>query len=183
MSAFLAHEQCGVHLYRAVAANTANPMLEMRYREFLRETEEHVDILSALITQLGGDPLYVSPAARLVHSMNTHLMAGVTLATGAADVLVCELGMLEGVLLAETKDHANWSWLAATGDDLDHGQTRDQLMTAVRRVEPQEDNHVRWARDTWNRMNTIQTKSTTMMRIADFAENLTAKVKNALNTE
>jgi hypothetical protein len=29
-------------------------------------------------------------------------------------------------------------------------------------------------------MNTMQTKSTTMMKIADFAENMTAKMKNAL---
>jgi len=180
MSAFLAHEQCGVHLYRTVATHTANPMLEMRYREFLRETEEHVSVLSALIKQLGGDPLYVSPAARLVHSMNTHLMTGVALATGSTDVLVCELGMLEAVMLAETKDHANWSWLSSICEDLDHGETRDFIRTAVAQVEPQEDNHVKWARETWSRMNTLQTKSSAMMKITEFAENMTAKMKNTL---
>src|SRR3954470_14563168 len=77
LSAFLAHEQCGVHLYRTVAGATANPMLEAKYRDFLGQTEEHVRILEELIGDLGGNPFYVSPSARLVHAMNTGMLQGV----------------------------------------------------------------------------------------------------------
>src|SRR3954469_17731307 len=52
LSAFLAHEQCGVHLYRAVAGATQNPVLKSRYTEFLGQTEQHVRILEELITEL-----------------------------------------------------------------------------------------------------------------------------------
>src|SRR5436305_13800249 len=74
LSGFLAHEQCGVHLYRTVAGATANPVLQGKYRQFLGQTEHHVEVLTQLITELGGDPLYVSPTARLVHGMNTYLL-------------------------------------------------------------------------------------------------------------
>src|SRR3954454_15129361 len=159
LSAFLAHEQCGVHLYRTVAGATANPMLEARYRAFLGETERHVEILTALITELGGDPMYVSPSARLVHSMNTHMVAGVVLAAGSADELPREMAMLEAVLLAETKDHADWSFLATLGLELPEGPARDAVLRAAREVEPDENEHVDWARSTWNRMNRMQTTS------------------------
>jgi rubrerythrin len=180
LSAFLAHEQCGVHLYRTVAGATGNPMLEAKYRDFLGDTERHVEILMRLISQLGGDPQYVSPSARLVHAMNTHLILGVVLGAGSADELPREMAMLEAVLLAETKDHADWSLLATLCDDLPDGPTREALRRAVAEVEPEEDEHVEWARTTWQRMTMMQAKSSTMMKITDFAEKAFATVKNAV---
>jgi hypothetical protein len=180
-SAFLAHEQCGVHLYRTVAGLTANPMLERGYREFLAETEQHVAILEQLITRLGGDPLYVSPAARLVHAMDSHLMQGVVLAAGSADQLTCEMAMLEAVMLAETKCNGDWKNLAARGAELPKGEVRDAVMAAVDEVMPQEDEHVSWATDTWQRMTMMQAKSSTLMKIADFTEQTFARIRNAVS--
>jgi len=180
LSAFLAHEQCGVHLYRTVAGATANPMLQAKYRDFLGDTEHHVDVLTQLITQLGGDPQYVSPTARLVHSMGTHLIASVVLAAGSADELPREMAMLEAVLLAETKDHSDWSFLSSLCDEMDDGPSRDAVVAAVQEVEPDEDEHVGWARTTWMRMNTMQASNSTMMKVTDFAEKAFATVKNAV---
>src|SRR3954469_11214598 len=98
LSGFLAHEQCGVHLYRTVAGATANPVLQGKYRQFLGQTEEHVRILEELIGDLGGNPFYVSPSARLVHAMNTGLLQGVVLAAGSGEVLHREMAMLEAVM-------------------------------------------------------------------------------------
>src|SRR3954447_12189847 len=141
LSAFLAHEQCGVHLYRTVAGATANPVLEAKYRMFLGDTERHVEVLTRLLTELGGEPQYVSPSARLVHAMNTHLIQGVVLAAGSADELPREMAMLEAVILAETKDHADWSFLGALCDELPEGPTRSALSRAVEEVESEEDEH------------------------------------------
>src|SRR5215213_6190267 len=180
LSSFLAHEQCGVHLYRTVAGSTANPMLEAKYRAFLADTERHVEILMRLISQLGGDPQYVSPTARLVHAMNTYLLQGVVLANGSADELPREMAMLEAVMLAETKDHADWSFLASLRDGLPEGPTREAVTKAVEEVEPEEDEHLGWAQKTWQRMNTMQVTSSTMMKITDFAEKAFATVKSAV---
>src|ERR671914_899210 len=56
LSDMLAHERCGAQLYRSVAQRTNNPVLQQRYKHFGDQTTEHVGILEALITQLGGDP-------------------------------------------------------------------------------------------------------------------------------
>jgi rubrerythrin len=181
LSSFLAHEQCGVHLYRTVAGATANPMLQGRYRQFLGQTEEHVRILEELIGDLGGNPFYVSPSARLVHAMNTGLLQGVVLAAGSGDILHREMAMLEAVVLAETKDHADWSLLATLAADLPDGAEKDVLRRAVERVQPEEDEHVTWAKDMWTRMAKLQVESTTMMKIADMTERAFAAVKNAVS--
>jgi hypothetical protein len=64
LSACLAHERCGVHLYRSVAGRSDDLTLRERYEVFGAETEEHVRILEELVARAGGDPHYVSPAAR-----------------------------------------------------------------------------------------------------------------------
>jgi rubrerythrin len=180
LSAFLAHEQCGVHLYRVVAGSSENPVLRAKYRQFLDQTEHHVAVLERLISTLGGNPYYVSPTARLVHAMNTGVLQGVVLAAGSAEPLVRELAMLEAVLLAETKDHADWSFLTDLVEHVPEGQARAALTAAVQEVEPEEDEHVGWAKDMWHKMSMLQARSTMTMKIADFTEKAMATVKNTV---
>src|SRR4051794_20171362 len=71
LSGMLTHERCGRHLYRAAATRSNNPILKAKYEEFGRETEQHVAILEALVTQMGGNPAYVSPIARTVEAADT----------------------------------------------------------------------------------------------------------------
>jgi hypothetical protein len=59
-----------------------------------------------------------------------------------ADLVSQELVMLDAVLLAEAKDHANWSCLAGMVDDLPAGAIRDAFQTAVDEVEVQENEHL-----------------------------------------
>ena len=47
-------------------------------------------------------------------------------------------------------------------------------------MEPEEDEHVGWAQDTWHKMSSLQAKSTMAMKIADFTERAMATVKNAI---
>src|SRR3954452_11096510 len=48
LSAFLTHERCGVHLYRAAGTRAMNPMLRSQFERFGTETERHVEILEDL---------------------------------------------------------------------------------------------------------------------------------------
>src|SRR5688572_2401451 len=64
LSMALTHERCGRHLYRAVAERTNNPVLMAKYKSYGEETERHAELLEAVISATGGDPGYVSPAAR-----------------------------------------------------------------------------------------------------------------------
>jgi rubrerythrin len=150
LSAFTAHERCGVHLYRTVAGMTQFPEWRDKYEEFLEQTEDHVRILSELISELGGDPMYVSPVARMTEFQATKLMEPALLA-GSVDNMTMELTMLEAVLLAEWKDQANWKLLRALADGLPDSASAQAIRRAVEQVETQEDEHVRWAQQSWGK--------------------------------
>lgn len=183
LSQFLAHEQCGFHLYRTVAGQTQNPMLKSKYEEFGAETEHHIEVLERLLSHVGGDPGYVSPAARLTHVMDGKLVEAVTLATGSADLMTRELAMVEAVILAETKDHADWSLLSKLTQEMPEGEVRRAFEEAVGEVEPQEDDHVGWAKSTWEQLVMAQAKHETAAKMMGKAEKATEKAKGVLGKE
>ena len=134
LSGMLAHERCGVHLYRTVAARSNNPTLKRRYEEFGEETLHHVEVLEQLITTLGGFPNYVSPNARAVHGMDSNLVESTFMLNGALDVMTREMAMLDAVFLAESMDQANWQLLSQLVDAME-GDVADTLRSAVDEVE------------------------------------------------
>jgi rubrerythrin len=148
LSAFTVHERCGVHLYRTAAGMTQFPEWRDKYEEFLAQTEDHVRILSELIGELGGDPMYVSPQARMTEFQDTKLMEPALL-SGSVDNLTMELAVLEAVLLAERKDQANWKLLRLLADQLPDSVPAQAIRRAIEQVEAQEDEHVRWAQQSW----------------------------------
>lgn len=177
LSAMLAHERCGVHLYRSVAGRTNNPILKKKYEEFGRETLEHVTIFEGLVADSGGDPEYVSPAARAVQGSDTKLLESTFMLAGSVDVMTQEMVLLDAVLMAEAMCHANWEVLALLADQLPAGVVRDRFLAAVGKVEAQEQEHESWARDTKAQLTVLQAKSETMAKIGTKAEQLMETVK------
>lgn len=147
-SACLAHERCGVHLYRSVATRTSEDSMRQRYEHFGEETTEHVRLLEELIAATGGDPQYVSPAARAAEKAGAGLVESTYLLTDSVDVTTAELAMLEAVMLAEAKDHANWELLSQLAGAMAPGEVRTQLEAVTGQVLAQEEEHHRWAHNT-----------------------------------
>lgn len=147
ISAFSAHERCGVHLYRTAAGMTQFDGWREKYLEFGEQTVEHIRILAELTTQLGGDPMYVSPQARMTEFFNAKLMEPILFA-GSVDLLTMEITTLEAVLLAEQKCHSNWELLKTLASQIDDSPAKQAIQEAVAQVEDQEDEHVRWAKQT-----------------------------------
>jgi rubrerythrin len=181
LSDMLCHERCGAHLYRSVAARTNNPMLKRQYEHFGQETVEHVDILETLIGQLGGNPMYVSPAARATEKADTGLVESTFMLAGSVDLMTQELVMLDAVMLAEAKDHANWSGLSQLVDSFPEGDIRDHVRRAVEQVEPQEDDHLGWAQQTRSKLIAMQVKSSGMATMGAKAEEMVARIKDWLS--
>jgi rubrerythrin len=152
LSAALTHEQCGRHLYRSVAGRTQNPVLKSRYEHFGTETERHIDILFRLITELGGEPGYVSPSARATEKLDQGALEATFMLDGSLDILTRELAMLDAVVLAETIDNSNWELIAELTDKVEEGPIRSALQKAVDEVGPQETEHVMWAIQTRRRL-------------------------------
>jgi hypothetical protein len=138
---------------------TNNPMLKSKYEEFGAETAEHIRIYEELIAACGGQPGYVSPTARLTEALDSKLHEAAILLPDGADEAALELAILESVMLAESKCHANWSLMQKLSTELPDGLARTAFQSAVDQVEEQEDEHLRWSRDTWEKLIMTQAQS------------------------
>ncbi len=152
-------------------------MLKQRYTHFGNQTVEHVDVLETLVGRLGGDPGYVSPSARATEKAGLGLVESTFLLGGSVDLMTQELVMLDAVLLAEAKDHANWSGLSELVDVMPEGQVRDAVREAVERVEPEEDEHLGWAQDMRTKLVAAQVRSGPVQSMTTKAEEMVARIK------
>jgi hypothetical protein len=177
LSDMTAHERGGAALYRSVGGRTHNPVLKQKYTHFENQTVEHVEVLESLITRLGGDPGYVSPSARATERAGLNLIESTFLLGGSVDLMTQELVMLDAVLLAEAKDHANWSGLSQLVTAFPEGEIRDAVREAVDRVEPEEDEHVGWAQDMRSKLISAQVQSGAMRTVAAKAEEMVARIQ------
>jgi ferritin-like metal-binding protein YciE len=148
LSAVLAHERCGRHLYRSCARRTRLPDLERAFEEFGAQTERHVEILEEVITGSGGNPNYVSPMARAVEGADSKLLESTYVLAGSIDPATAEISLVDAVFLAESMDHANWQLLGKLVRMMPEGAQRTALEQAVAEVEEQEDEHLAWATQT-----------------------------------
>jgi hypothetical protein len=180
LSAFLAHERSGLALYRVAAELSDNPMLVAKYEEFGRETAEHITIYETLVFALGGDPGYVSPAARMTEQMGAKLLEAPVSLAGSVDLLTLEASLLEAVVIAEHKCHDNWMLLARMGEELTDGPAREAIREAVAKVEIQEDEHVRWATDTWFQLAMTNAEHPVASGLLGLVERAKHTVKEAL---
>ena len=85
--------------------------------------------------------------------------------------------MLDAVLLAEAKDHANWSCVAGVVDDLPADNVRDAFQAAVDEVEVQGNEHLRWTQDMRCHMVSLEPTSGPTSSSALKAEAVIARVK------
>src|SRR5215207_1201630 len=175
LSEFLMVEQCGFALYKVVASRSTTPELKQKYEEFGRETAHHRVVLVPLIERLGGDPSYISPPARIAQFKAAKLLESALAVDGLSQPEI-EMNDLENVLLAETKDHADWHLLNEIAKQMANPSMMEKLQdatkqalgmmpsgvsmvdvqqaiqTAVDEVEDEEDEHLSWARDRLTRM-------------------------------
>ena len=176
LSACLAHERCGVHLYRCAAGRTQSPALKAKYEEFGQQTLRHVELLEQLIAGTGGNANYVSSLARATEAADAKLVQATYLGSGSLDAIVRESAILDAVFLAETIDHANWEALAMLSELLPDGPTKNAMVQTVAEVRVEEDEHVSWARETRARMTIAQATPSlgdkVGAKIRDFADTI-----------
>ena len=151
LSEFLMVEQCGAQLYEVVAARAPTPEIRSKYEEFGAETNHHREVLTQLIAKLGGDPNYVSPMARVAQVRGEEMLC-LALRCDALTPLEVACMDIESVALAETKDHADWSFLAKLLPQVQDATVQQALQAAVDEVEDQEDEHLAWAMETMDAM-------------------------------
>ena len=148
----LEHEMGGVKVYETALKCVLNEDLQEEWQKYLEETRRHVEILQNICRAMELNPDQETPGRKIVRHNGGALVEamGKALAGGpreAAQIVACEC-----VVLAETKDHANWELIGKCAKKLKGPQAK-ALTEAYDEVEDQEDEHLYhskgWCRELW----------------------------------
>jgi len=151
LSEYLAVEKGGLKLYERALQVVVDPEVSRKFHEFREQTRRHETILIRVMSALGMDPDYVSPGARLAAQKAAGLLKTM-METDGLPAQAIELNAVENIVLAETKDHADWELLGKIARQADNEKIRAALKPAVAEVEPQEDEHLNWAKAALSRL-------------------------------
>jgi rubrerythrin len=148
----LEHERGGIQVYESALKCVVDEDLRDEWEKYLEQTRNHERILLDVFQKLSLDPEEDSPGRKVVKSLGTALVQAMQLALSEGDPAAAELVACECVVLAETKDHADWELLTKCAEK-STGKQQSALQVACDEVEEQEDEHLYhskgWCRELW----------------------------------
>jgi len=148
----LEHELGGVKIYEKALECARRDDLREQLEKYLEQTRTHVASLEAACAALGVDARRESAGRQVVRHVGAALVAAMDMALQGGDAAAAELVACECVVLAETKDHADWQLLGKCAEQLE-GAGGDALRSAYSRIEDEEDEHLYhsrgWCRELW----------------------------------
>ena len=148
----LEHERGGIQVYETALKCVLNDDLEVEWEKYLEQTRNHERILVRVFQQLSLDPNEDSPGRRVVKFLGAALVNAMQTALQAGNPEAAELVACECVVLAETKDHADWELISKCAEK-STGNQKTVLQDAAEEVEEQEDEHLYhskgWCRELW----------------------------------
>ena len=148
----LEHERGGIQVYENAINCALNDDLREEWRQYLEQTRNHERILLRVFTELSLDAEEQSPGRAIVKQLGQALVQAMQTAKKGAKPEAAELVACECVVLAETKDHANWELITKAAEK-STGKQKATLQAAADEVEEQEDEHLYhskgWCRELW----------------------------------
>jgi len=148
----LEHERGGVKVYQTALESASCEDLKKEWTKYLSQTRKHVQILEGVLQKFEIDPEQETAGREVVRSLGEALVRAMKKAQGAGDPAAAQLVACECVVIAETKDHADWELLGKCAEWL-KGSQKDVLEEACEIVEEEEDEHLYhstgWARELW----------------------------------
>ena len=148
----LEHERGGIQVYENAINCALNDDLREEWRHYLEQTRNHERILLRVFTELSLDAEEQSPGRAIVRQLGQALVQAMQTAKKGAKPEAAELVACECVVLAETKDHANWELITKAAEK-STGKQKATLQAAADEVEEQEDEHLYhskgWCRELW----------------------------------
>jgi rubrerythrin len=148
----LEHERGGIQVYENAIKCALNDDLKEEWGKYLEQTRNHERILLRVFKELGLDAEEQSPGRGIVKQLGQALVQALQTAQKAAKPEAAELVACECVVLAETKDHADWELISKIAEK-STGKQKATLRAAADEVEEQEDEHLYhskgWCRELW----------------------------------
>ena len=144
LSEFLAVEMGGQKLYEKALTLVSDSEVKTKFREFHRQTIKHQKVLTDVINKLGGNTRAQSAGAKVATEKAQALLRSMDGNGLSKDQ--GELNAIENIVLAETKDHADWELIGKIARQSNDDRLREVLGAAASEVEQQEDEHLNWTR-------------------------------------
>jgi rubrerythrin len=144
LSEFLAVEKGGQKLYEKALGLVSDAEVRKKFSEYLKQTINHQKVLIEVIEQLGGNTRMMSGTAKVATKKAQGLLA--TMGRAGLSKDEGELNAIENIVLAETKDHADWELIGKIARQTTDSRLREILGPAARMVEQEEDEHLNWTR-------------------------------------
>ena len=148
----LEHEMGGVTIYETALQCAVNADLQEEWQKYLGETRRHVEILEDVCRALDLNSDQDTPGRTIVRHNGRALVEAMKKAQSGGDPDAAQIVACECVVLAETKDHANWELIGKCAKKL-KGPQGKALADAYDEVEDQEDEHLYhskgWLRELW----------------------------------
>ena len=108
----------GTQVYMTAVKCATNEDLKEEFNKYLEQTEHHVEVVEALLTEFGLDPKATSPGREVVHHIGSSLVVAMETALAEGPPEAAQLVAAECVTLAETKDHLNWELIGEVADHM-----------------------------------------------------------------
>jgi len=137
----LVHERGGTLIYSTALECAINDDLREEWEKYLEQTVRHVDILTDVCLGMGLDPDEMTPGCQIVHHNGKSLVIAMKMARANGNAQAAQLVACDCVVLAETKDHANWELIGQCARQMD-GEAAALLRQAYEEVEDEEDEHL-----------------------------------------
>ncbi len=145
-------EMGGVKIYKMAVKCAVNADLKKEWKEYLEQTEHHEEIVRTVFAELELDPEEITPGRKIVKHIGDSLVEAMEMALKAGDPAAAQIVASECVVLAETKDHQNWSLIGQVSKKA-KGAMEKALRAAYDEVENEEDEHLYhtagWSRELW----------------------------------
>lgn len=145
-------EMGGLAIYETAVSCAINEDLKKEWLGYLEETRTHRRVLLTVFEQLKLDPQAKSPGRDVVRHLGESFVKAMKMAISAGDPEAAQLVATECVVLAETKDHANWSLIGLIAEQ-QSGEQAKILKQAYDAVATDEDHHLYhtqgWSRELW----------------------------------
>ena len=141
----------GVQVYQGALRCALRDDLKEEWTEYLEQTQNHVRVMRNVLEAAGLNPAQETPGRKVVRHIGESLVAAIDMAAQNAPPPAAQIVAAECVVLAETKDHANWELIGKLADSM--GAEGKPLLDAYEEIEDQEDEHLYhtkgWARELW----------------------------------
>ena len=134
-------EQGGVQIYTTALRCVVNEDLKEEWTKYLDETKRHVEVATRLLEGAGLDPAAEPPARLVVRHLGQSIVRAMEMALKSGEKEEAQLVATECVVLAETKDHANWEMVGFLAKK-EKGPIGKLLREAHEEVEDEEDHHL-----------------------------------------